>query len=298
MEILETHIVPAIDQKVRLQEYGINMFKTITTKSALKKAIKRSEILIDGKVADTAHWIEEGQEIHLVESSLKSSGKIFKLKLEVVYEDDFLAVVNKPAGFPTSGNYYKTILNALPFNLKKSSEFDALKSPMPVHRLDGPTSGLLLVAKTKEAQLRLHKQFEEKKIQKKYIAVVTGRTMPEGVINLELDGKTALTRYETYKSLESLRNDWLSLLSLFPETGRTHQLRRHLAAIEHPIVGDTQYGIKGKTLLHKGLFLAAVGLEFSHPILEKQLQLEVAPPSKFVALMEKEYKRFKKFRDT
>ena len=100
--------------------------------------------------------------------------------LEVIYEDDYLAIIDKPPGILVSGNKLKTIVNALPFNLQVSSQIDALINPLPVHRLDFPTSGLLLIAKTNNALVALGKMFEEKKISKIYHAITIGQMKPEG----------------------------------------------------------------------------------------------------------------------
>ena len=146
MKIKEIHIVPQLSKEIRLQEYAASIFTSITTRSAVKKAIKKHRILINDEIGQTGDWILEGQKIELLQ--LENQQKVFELKLEVVYEDDHIAVINKPAGYPTSGNYFKTIKNALPFNLKSSKETDRLEAPQPAHRLDNPTSGILLCAKT------------------------------------------------------------------------------------------------------------------------------------------------------
>ncbi|UJH90513.1 hypothetical protein LZ575_17150 [Antarcticibacterium sp. 1MA-6-2] len=132
MKILETHIVPAISEEIRLQDYAPQVFKIISSRSGIKKAIKREEILIDGKIGKTSDWVKPNQKIELLQQE-KQEKKIFQLKLEVVFEDQYLAVVNKPAGYPTSGNFFKTIENALPFNLQASQEDDSLPYPLPVH---------------------------------------------------------------------------------------------------------------------------------------------------------------------
>ena len=163
MIVLEKHIVPEGEYHIRMQEYAGTVFKKLQSRSAVKKCIAKQGLYLNGQPAQTSDWIQAGQILELVatESQLK---KVFQLQLEVVYEDEYLALVNKPAGFPTNGNYFKTIENALPFNLKETMQEDALNYPTPVHRLDNPTSGILIVAKTKSAQIHLHQQFENKKI--------------------------------------------------------------------------------------------------------------------------------------
>ncbi|WP_121666842.1 RluA family pseudouridine synthase [Mesonia aquimarina] len=276
MNIIEQHKVPAIEKEIRLQEYAPLAFKTISTRSGIKKAIKREEILLDGRPAKTSDWIKEGQILQLIQPQ-KSPKKIFKLSLKIVYEDDFLALIEKPAGFPTNGNYFKTIENALPFNLEISSEKDALPYPIPVHRLDNPTSGLLLIAKTRNAQRALNTAFEERKITKSYLAIVEGEIQQEGEFNNAIDGKESLTNFRLLKSFQKDER-FFSLVELFPKTGRTHQLRKHLSEAAFPIVGDEVYGSK---IDIKGILLTAFSLQFQHPITTEILSFSTALPKKF-----------------
>ena len=132
--------------------------------------------------------------MELVENS-KTQPKIYEFNLEVVFEDDYMAVVNKPAGISVSGNTFKTIFNALSFNLKNSPLPDALIKPTPVHRLDNQTSGLLLIAKTKTAQIELGNQFEQQTIQKNYCTIVVGEVHTNRVINLPIENKVITLIY-------------------------------------------------------------------------------------------------------
>lgn len=279
MKILETHIVPALDEKIRLQEYAASVFKSISTRSGIKKAIKRQELLIDGAVGNTSDWVQENQKLELLQQEAPIK-KVFQLILEVIYEDEFLAIVKKPSGYPTSGNYFKTIENALPFNLKISAEQDALPLPLPVHRLDNPTSGLLLIAKTRAAQTKLNLAFEHKEIQKTYLALVHGEAPESCIYNSNIEEKTAITR-ATRIGAFSLKEKPYSLLEVFPETGRTHQIRIHLSGNDLPIVGDMEYGLKIHPFQKKGLYLAAIALDFKHPITGESMSVKTDPPQKF-----------------
>ncbi|WP_037318901.1 RluA family pseudouridine synthase [Salegentibacter sp. Hel_I_6] len=286
MKIKETHIVPVVTEKIRLQEYAVSIFTSLPTKSSLKKALKKELILLDGKPAKTSDWIHEGQKIELLEPKIEEK-KVFTLKLEIIYEDEFLAIIHKPPGIPTSGNYFKTIENALPFNLKESKAKDALPAPLPVHRLDNPTSGLLLIAKSKAVQVDLNRLFEEKKIQKSYYALVSGK-IEDSILNDSIEEKDAKTNIEVLKDFK-LKNENFSLVKAYPKTGRTHQIRIHLAKKGNPIIGDKLYGKASEIINKSGLFLAATGLEFQHPITKEKMVFELPLPKKF-----REFKRLAK----
>ncbi|MAN25836.1 MULTISPECIES: RluA family pseudouridine synthase [Mesonia] len=276
MKVVEKHIVPQIQNPIRLQEYASSIFKTITTRSGIKKAIKKQLILLNRKPANTGDWIKEGQLLELLAEELPQK-KIFRLQLKIIFNDNFLAVIQKPSGYPTNGNYFKTIENALPYNLENSTEKDALPYPTPVHRLDNPTSGLLLVAKTKNVQVKLNQDFEEKNIRKSYLAIVSGEIPSTGTFNSPIEGKTAATKFQLKKTFQ--KNDkTYSLVELFPITGRTHQIRIHLSKNGNPIVGDEVYGSSENA---KGILLAAHSLAFTHPSTKKSLHFENTFPKKF-----------------
>lgn len=294
MQTLQTHTVPPNTPPARLSDYARGLFPTLPSRKSVKKAIKRGEVWIDGQPGTTGQWVQPGQQIQLVDLE-QTPPKTYELALEVIYEDEHLAAINKPAGLPSSGNRFRTAQNALLHNLSLSPAEDALPWPVPVHRLDAPTSGLLLVAKTRSARIELGRQFEEKEIRKTYRAVVIGQTPENGILDTPVDDKPALTRYERRQHVRSLKNDWLSLLDLYPQTGRTHQVRIHLSRAGFPILGDKLYGKEGWILKHKGLFLAAVELTFTHPATGEEMTLSIDMPRKFGTFLAREARRWDRY---
>ena len=280
MQLVETHIAQKQENAIRFQEYGVGIFNTIPTKSGIKKAIKKGLIFIDNNLATTSKYISGGEKIELFESEKPSTFERLKLDLEVLFEDDYLAIIHKPAGILVSGNKFITIANGLTQNLKKSNQFDAVK-PKPVHRLDYPTSGLLLVGKTSASIQYLNKLFENKKIQKTYFAVTIAKMKSKGSISCSIDNRESLTDYEVLESVKSDRFEFLNLVKLSPKTGRKHQLRIHLLSIGKPILGDKQYFLENKILKGKGLYLHAASLDFTHPITKEKLTISKELPKKF-----------------
>jgi 23S rRNA pseudouridine1911/1915/1917 synthase len=281
MQLLETHIVTKLENPIRFQEYSVGIFNTIPTKSGIKKAIKRELIFIDGGLATTSKFIYGGENIELFQSENSSTFKRLELNLEVLFEDDYLAIIYKPAGILVSGNKFVTIANGLPQNLKKSRLSDAVK-PQPTHRLDYATSGILLVGKTSTAITKLGKLFENKEIQKTYFAITIGQMNLKGKLNSPIDKKNAHTEFEVLKSLISERFEYLNLVKLLPKTGRKHQLRKHLSAIGNPVLGDKEYFLENKVLNGKGLFLHAATLDFIHPFTKEKIYISKELPKKFL----------------
>jgi 23S rRNA pseudouridine1911/1915/1917 synthase len=283
LKITETHFVQKLEKSIRFQEYAVGIFKTIPTKSGIKKAIKKELISIDGVLATTAKYITGGEKIELFQSENSSTFERLELNLEVLFEDDYLAIIYKPAGILVSGNKFVTIANALTQNLKKSNLSDAVK-PQPIHRLDYPTSGLLLIGKTSAAITVLGKLFKEKLITKTYFAIAIGKMNSKGIINFDVDEKESHTEFEVLKMVKSERFESLNLVKLSPKTGRKHQLRKHLFAIGNPILGDKEYFIEDKILNGKGLFLHAANLEFKHPFTKDKISITKELPKKFIKI--------------
>ena len=286
MQLAESHIAETLEKPIRFQEYAVGIFKTIPTKSGIKKAIKKGLIFIDENLATTSKYISGKEKIELFQTENSSTFERLKLDLEVLFEDDYLAIIYKPAGILVSGNKFVTIANGLAQNLKKSRQIDAVK-PQPIHRLDYPTSGLLLVGKTNTAIQKLSKLFEVKDIKKIYFAITIGKMNKKGSIKSSISEKESHTDYEVLESVNSVRFDFLNLVKLSPKTGRKHQLRIHLYSIGNPILGDKEHYLKNKILKGKGLFLHAATLEFNHPFTDEKIIISKELPKKFIKIFPK-----------
>ena len=284
MEVIESHIVPEIESPIRFVDYVIGVFSELMTRNAVKKGIKKNRFRINSELATTGVWIVEGDVIELLQSSEKP--KAYRLAIDVLFEDNHLAIVFKPAGLIVSGNQFKTLENCLVEQVVPSGA-DALDWALPVHRLDAQTSGLVIFAKTRTARRKLGEMLEDKLITKEYHAVVHG-AISSRVINSPIEDKASISEIEHIKTVPSVRGGQMSLVKLFPRTGRTHQLRIHCASAGWPIVGDKLHGDENNTITHKGLFLAATALHFKHPITNDEINIEVRIPEKFVSLLNRE----------
>lgn len=282
MKLIATHIAKKQNTSIRIQEYAVGIFKTIPTKSALKKAIKKGLVFVNGEKTSTASLIKGSEKIELYEVAIDihSSKKKFDIPLEVLFQDEYLAIINKPAGVLVSGNSFATINNALPQVLKKSNLPDAT-TPRPVHRLDYPTSGLLLIGKTTSSIIKLNRLFEMKLIQKKYHAISIGKLPKNGEINTPIDTKVAFTKFSVLNTVPSDRFGCLNLIELQPCTGRRHQLRKHLFSLNSPILGDKDYYLDDLILKGNGLYLHASSLEFIHPFTSQTINTSSNLPKKF-----------------
>ncbi len=241
-------------------------------------------IRVNGKKASTATFIHGGEEIELTKEEISEPEHQLEYPLKVLYDDEHLAAIYKPAGIQVSGNKFKTVANALEQNLSKSILPDTCH-PQPVHRLDYPTTGVLLAGKTSSGIRALNLMFEKKEIKKSYLAVAMGEIEKlKGDFNKAIDDKEAFTSYEVLESVISERFGFLNLVLLHPKTGRRHQLRKHLSSSGNAILGDADYSPEELLLKGKGLYLHAYSLEFTHPVTKENLTIQAPVPKKFLKL--------------
>ena len=297
MDTLEIHTVENLETPERLSEYLIHKIKALPTGSSLRKAIKRKQIYLNSEIANSGDWLQSGDCIEYREHSLLNH-PVFNLDIDIVFEDDFLAVINKPPGIEVRSKQFKSIENALRGHLKISGQNDALPSPRAVHRLDYGTQGLLVIAKTRTALAKIGQAFEAKEVKKNYIAIVHGELpATKGEFQTPIEMRTAHSIFEVISCSPALKGAALTKVLLEPITGRTHQLRIHLSQAGCPIVGDLKYGSPENTLKGKGLFLASTHLNFKHPISNNELQFNLKVPLKFDSFLNREHRRWKKYNE-
>ncbi len=292
--VAETYVVPDGEQRRRLDVVAFEAFDSYPTRSSSKKACKRGEITLDGLVTEGSRFVEPGQQIGRLHLRPPQVASMFRQDIEVLYEDDYLAVVFKPPGLRVNGNQHKTLERTLPFNLKPSDQPDA-QTARVCHRLDAKTSGLLAVAKTRRALAGVSLAFMERRVDKRYRAILIGRLEGEGVETGVIEEREARTTWRAVEHTRALKSDWLTTVDLHPRTGRKHQLRVHMARLGHPVLGDAPHGIEGLILRGKGLFLCAVSLGFEHPITGERIDLEVEEPVKFQTWRVREAARWARY---
>ena len=277
--------------------------ETGLSRSNLKTVIESDGVLINGILRKKSGFeVKEGDEIDLVlpEPKTLDVEPNSDIKLDIVFEDEYFAVINKPQGMVVhpASSYTKndTLVNALLADLDKLSSINGVIRPGIVHRLDKDTSGLIVVAKTDEAHKSLASQIEKKTARRIYYGLCDGNFKEDnGTVDapiarnkrdrkkmgIDPDGRRAVTHYQVLE-----RFGKYTLVRFELETGRTHQIRVHSSYIHHPIVGDEVYG--GSTNLYKnGQLLHAKRLVLSHPITKDTMEFEADLPEYYVAVLEK-----------
>lgn len=271
INVLESH-------KIRLRNYLKDKFEVLPSSKSIKNAIESGLVTINGKRGYTGDFVKNGDEIKYIKPTINKT--VSPLELTILYEDDYIAVVVKPPGILTSGNGKITIAKCIEGLLSPSRLEDSLLAPKLIHRLDRDTNGLLIAVKTRAASIKLRHMLENHQIQKGYSAIVEGENIECPLsIMIPIDGKESHTKICTSDKLETKNPTCLIGLELL--TGRTHQIRKHLAQIGYPIVGDILYNKDGVTF-GKGLMLVADSLLFEHPFNDDVISVLMDLPKKFL----------------
>lgn len=279
---------------VVLREYLRNVLRL--SRAELTELKKRDDgIMLNGERVTVRAVLKSGDKLTLSRDDLVSSEGVIPvdLPLDILYEDDDVIALNKPPFMPTHPSHEHqsdTLANALAYYFENKGIPFVFRA---VNRLDRDTSGVVLVAKNKNAAFVLAKQIAEFKVEKKYIAIVNGELLENGVIEGNIrrvtegkmergvfpDGQYALTEYEVL----SVKNG-LSALTVTPKTGRTHQIRVHLSHIGHPILGDTLYGDESGSELIRRQALHAYSLTFSLPSNNETITVTAPLPDDMTAI--------------
>ena len=292
-----------IMEEYKVQNESCRLDKYIAEKNSnysraiIQKMIIDEKVLVNGKKTKNSYKVTTGDVITIEDSEPKEDFKLKpqKINLDVIYEDDDIIIINKEKGMvvhPGNGNPDGTLANAILERCKDSlSGIGGVVRPGIVHRIDKDTSGLVIVAKNNNAHLNISKQIQERKVTKTYIALVRGNIKEnEATINMPIGrstqdrkkmavtkkGKEAITHFKVLK-----RYNGFTLLEVKIETGRTHQIRVHLAQIGYPIVGDVVYSNGKNPFNVKGQMLHAQKLEFVHPTTNKLVSYEAPLPEYF-----------------
>ncbi|HVH88667.1 MAG TPA: RluA family pseudouridine synthase [Terriglobales bacterium] len=289
------------------------------SRARVQELIEQQKVLVNGATARPALKLRGTELIEVVGEAERPALKAApeNIPLDVVYEDKYLAVINKPAGMVVhagAGGEERnrgTLVNALLFRFRDLSGIGGEARPGIVHRLDKETSGLMVVAKTDEVHRKLAAQFASRQVKKKYIALVMGWPAEKGTVAAEISrdrlrptrmttrragGRSAVSHWRVTRKLDT-RYGKFALVEVAIETGRTHQIRVHLSSIHHPVVGDSLYGaprvlrvqpsktsVRGKSQPEQQLsldrnFLHATALEFVHPATRERLSFERPLPA-------------------
>lgn len=275
------------------------------TRSYIKTLIEEENVFVNEKKQKSGYLLRVNDNITInIPESKEADILPEKIDLDIMYEDDDVIIINKKKGMvvhPANGNYTGTMVNSLMNSHKdKLSSINGVVRPGIVHRIDKDTSGILVVAKNDNAHKILSDQFKVHSITRKYIALVKG-IIKEDEMNINLpigrnpkDRKKMAVTYKNSKEaithirvLKRYYNSNLTLIEAVLETGRTHQIRVHMAYKNHPLLGDEVYGKKDNTYKMQGQMLHAKVLGFVHPTTGKYIEFESDLPSEFKELLEK-----------
>ena len=294
-------IVIENDKGIRLDIYIAENFNELS-RTMIKKLIESNNILVNDKSEKVSYKVQANDNISIdVPEAKETKLKAQEIPLDIIYEDSDIIVVNKPKGMvvhPANGNPDGTLVNAILSICKNSlSGIGGELRPGIVHRLDKDTSGLIIVAKNDKAHINMSEQIKERNVKKTYIALVRGNVPEEeATINMPIgrstkdrkkmavtkNGKQAITHFKVLK-----RYSKYTLLEIKIETGRTHQIRVHMAEIGYPVVGDAVYSNGKNEFGIEGQMLHAYKLEFMHPITNKHMELTAPLPQYFEEILKK-----------
>jgi len=271
------------------------------SRAVVQRLVKGGQVSVNGRVSKPSYRVEVGDEV-VVRVPAKRPPQVLpeQVELDVIYEDEHLLMINKPSGMvvhPAQGHESGTLVNAVLGYLPQILDVGGPERAGIVHRLDKDTSGLIIVAKSETVRNALQRQFKRRQVKKTYLALVEGHPEPrQGEIDAPIGRhkrqrkRMAIVRsgrdaYTAYRVIETFDNH--SLVELQPETGRTHQIRVHLAWLGYPAVGDRVYGRRKQQLLKHRHFLHARKLELTHPVTRAPLSLTAPLPDNLVRLLQR-----------
>ena len=298
-----TFIIDKETQSTRIDSV-LSLLLAETSRSFIQKLIESGSMTVNGQTCTSKKYkVSEGD---MVEITIPEPEELIveaeNIPIDIVYEDDDVLVVNKPRGMvvhPAVGNYTGTLVNAVMYHCKdRLSSINSVIRPGIVHRIDKDTSGLLMIAKNNKAHESLSKQLSEHIITRKYTALVYNNfNEDEGTVDAPLgrDPKNRLRQAVVYENSKAAVTHWrvlerfgkYTLIEAQLETGRTHQIRVHMAYINHPLVGDMLYGPKKQTLFQDGQLLHAGVLGFRHPSTGEYMEFFRPVPEEFSQVLEK-----------
>ena len=293
------YLIDEANQNIRLDKVLKNLIPD-KSRSYLSQLISEGKVIVNGKTCKPSDVIKLNDEVEVLDSEPKNLDiSATNMNLDIVYEDEEVAIVNKPKNMvvhPANGNYDNTLVNGLLYELEELSEINGVVRPGIVHRIDKDTTGLLMIAKNDLASKSLTEQLKDHSCKRRYHALVHGVINEQkGRINAPIgrdkndrkkmavvkDGKEAITNFTVLKRFKEY-----TYIECALETGRTHQIRVHMQFIGHPIVGDQTYG-RRKVVGDQGQFLHAKIIGFVHPRTNEWMEFDSQIPDYFKEFMEK-----------